>query len=152
MQALDEVDDGWGIVKVEHGMQTPSATGEDPRMQRQYFHRSAEEEEELGLDQMKTELGEDGQYHSPAQLQKLVKEREAARGMLGTAAPKVRRARGSHILVTDENSAAELKAQLLATGCVATGQACLHSAGDLLTRKPHSAPGPNCLCQNGLQI
>ena len=82
MQALDETDDGWGVLGsentantaarehesyIQHGMQAPTAAGEDPRLSRTYFERTALEDEELGLSDMRTVWDEETQeWNAPA--------------------------------------------------------------------------------------
>ena len=145
---------GWGVAEVAHGMQPAPKSGEDPRLKREYYHRTEEEDEELGLDEMKTELGADGVWKTPAHLQKLIDQRkvtqtpsivdpnasqrqsqhkpkpfpawvahsctcccQAANADIGGgAAPAVRRARASHILVAEKAACLALREQLDAAG------------------------------------
>lgn len=124
VQALDENDDGWGVTDqskrgVERGMQTPTVTGEDPRLVRAYFVRTEEEEDDLGLADMRTELGEDGQWKSPAGLAAAAEARRAERFKQGGGAVThsgPARARVSHLLVKTEAICADLKLQIEAQG------------------------------------
>jgi peptidyl-prolyl cis-trans isomerase C len=120
VQALDESDEGWGVTDqakrgVQRGMQAPTESGVDPRLTRAYFTRTLEEEDELGLADMRTDLGEDGDWKAPASLERSAKERrdaleKAQGGNMVACGPS--RARVSHLLVEDETACVELKRQL----------------------------------------
>lgn len=140
LQALDETDDGWGVLGkttensaardhesyIVDGMQAPTEAGEDPRLSRTYFERTPEEDADLGLSDMRTVWNEETQEwsapsgvaadsRSPEELAFAADEYRKKYGgnyVSGAGQVAQRRARASHLLVIDEALCAEIKQQL----------------------------------------